>query len=116
MSRLTPSQVLRPRRTRLGRGILWNRIDDIMAYYVYVLFSDKLRKKYIGYTDNVNARIAEHNHGKVPFTSRGVPWKLVYYEAFKNKKDAIAEEKFLKSGKGRERLKFLLEYTMKELE
>jgi hypothetical protein len=31
------------------------------------------------------------------------------YEAFFNKKDALREERFLKSGKGRERIKRLFE-------
>ena len=84
-------------------------------YYVYILFSDKLRKRYIGRTEDLKARLEEHNHGKVPFTSKGLPWKIIHYQAFINKADAIAEEKFLKSGKGRERLKYLLKDTMVQL-
>ena len=42
------------------------------------------------------------------FTRSNGPWKLVYYEAFLNKEDARREELFLKSGKGKERIKYLL--------
>ena len=52
-------------------------------------------------------RVRKQNNGEVPFTSRGVPWKLVYYETFINKQDAVSEEKFLKTGKGRERRNYL---------
>jgi len=38
---------------------------------------------------------------------------LVYYEVFKSEKDARTEEKFLKSGQGRERIKYLLRDTIK---
>jgi len=38
-----------------------------------------------------------------------MPWTLIYYEAFLSKKDARREELFLKTGKGRERLTYLLE-------
>ena len=78
-------------------------------YYVYIIFSEKLKKKYIGSTSNLKARFKEHNSGESIYTAKGIPWKLIYYEAFSSKKDAIREEKFLKSGKGRERIKYLLE-------
>ncbi len=82
-------------------------------YYVYILYSAKLNKKYIGRTDNLKNRMEEHNKGKVPFTSRGLPWVLIYYQAFLNKEDAVSEELFLKTGKGRERIKYLLRNTAK---
>jgi putative endonuclease len=81
-------------------------------FYVYIIYSIKLEKKYIGYCSDLKNRIEEHNKGESRFTSKGIPWKLVYYEAFLSKIDAQKEEKFLKTGKGRERLKFLLEDAM----
>lgn len=84
-------------------------------YYVYILWSDKLNKRYIGQTSDLRARMKEHNGKKVPFTSRGTPWQLIYYEAFHSKKDAMEEEHFLKSGKGRERMKLLLRNTMEKI-
>lgn len=66
-------------------------------------------------TDNLRLRIKQHNNGQTPFTRKGVPWQLIYYEAFINKKDAVGEERFLKTGRGRERLKFLLSGTMSVL-
>ncbi|GAB4286032.1 MAG: hypothetical protein Kow0081_4060 [Candidatus Dojkabacteria bacterium] len=77
-------------------------------YYVYILFSNKLKKFYTGRTTNLKRRLEEHNSKKVPFTSRGCPWDLAFYEAFINEKDSIDEEKFLKSGKERERRSYLL--------
>ena len=76
--------------------------------FVYILYSDKLKKFYTGYTADVFARLKQHNSGETPYTSRGKPWELVYYAWFPTKKDALEEEKFLKSGKGRERRSFLL--------
>ena len=77
-------------------------------YYVYIIFSDKLQKKYIGFSTDLKNRIKEHNKGKCVSTTKGKPWKLVYYEAFVSEKDARREELFLKTGKGRERIKYLL--------
>jgi putative endonuclease len=78
-------------------------------YYVYIIYSKKLDKKYIGSTSNLRERIERHNEKRSKFTSKGCPWELIYYEAFKNKKDAVREETFLKTGKGRERIKNLFE-------
>ena len=59
-------------------------------------------------TEDLKERLSQHNGKFVPFTSRGTPWILVHYQAFIEKEDAIREEKFLKTGKGRERRKYLL--------
>lgn len=84
-------------------------------YYVYIMYSKKLNKKYIGYTQDLKSRLKQHNLGKVVFTSKGIPWQLIYYESFCNKLDAQEEERFLKTGKGRERLSFLLKNTISDL-
>jgi len=76
-------------------------------FYVYILYSERLGKRYIGSTANLKTRIEEHNSGKSVYSSKGIPWKLIYYEAFLNKSDALREEKFLKTGQGRERIKYL---------
>jgi len=78
-------------------------------YYVYILRSEKTKRLYKGFTSDLKGRILEHNRGKTTSTKSRVPWKIIYYEAFENEKDARREELFLKSGKGRERIKYLLE-------
>ncbi len=77
-------------------------------YYVYILKSKINSKLYKGLTSDLKRRVKEHCSGNSKFTSENGPWELVYYEAFNKKDDAIREEKFLKSGKGRERIKYLL--------
>ncbi len=77
-------------------------------YYVYILYSVKRNKLYKGFTENLKQRFGEHNRGKVLSTKSGVPWHLIYYEAFISKTDARREEIFLKTGKGRERIRWLL--------
>jgi len=70
-------------------------------YYVYVIWSEKLRKRYVGSTQNIEKRLEQHNKGKTPFTLRGIPWNLIYHEAFTTRSEALKREKFLKSGAGR---------------
>jgi len=81
-------------------------------YYVYILYSPSHRKIYKGSTNNIKKRLGEHNAGKVLSTKAFTPWKLVYLETFISKSDARREELFLKSGKGRERIKYLLKNTL----
>ncbi|MFN8277304.1 MAG: GIY-YIG nuclease family protein [Chitinophagales bacterium] len=71
-------------------------------FTVYVLYSDSLQKRYIGFTNNINARLKAHNHPQNRgFTKRGQPWQLVYTEVFESKNDAMAREKWFKTGTGR---------------
>ncbi|MCX6766554.1 MAG: GIY-YIG nuclease family protein [Candidatus Moranbacteria bacterium] len=84
-------------------------------YYVYIIVEEKTGRKYIGSTADLKERIQRHNSKRSTFTSRGEFWKLIYYEAFIEKKNALREEQFLKSGKGRERIKYLFEETLSRL-
>ena len=77
-------------------------------YYVYILRSEKNASLYKGLTADLKKRLQQHNSGHSTFTKNKGTWKLVYYEAFLSKKDARREELFLKSGKGKERIKYLL--------
>lgn len=81
-------------------------------FYVYIIQSQRNNKLYKGLTQNLVTRVKQHNNGEVLSTKSGTPWKLIYYESFISKKDARREELFLKTGKGRERLKYLLEDTL----
>ena len=82
-------------------------------YYVYILYSKNKDRLYKGSTSDLRERFRQHSKGEVNSTKTGIPWVILYYEAFVNKTDALREEKFLKSGRGRERLKYLLKETLK---
>ena len=71
-------------------------------FYTYVLRSRKNQKLYYGYTNNLEKRIVEHDSGKDDFTRHNGPWDLVYFEEFTLKTEALKQERFFKSGKGRE--------------
>jgi len=77
-------------------------------YYVYILKSLVSKRRYKGSCMDLKERVKNHNNGKVTSTKSGRPWELIYYEAFVRKDDALREEKFLKTGKGRERIKYLI--------
>ena len=72
-----------------------------MPFYVYVLYSSKLWKTYVGSTSNLETRTISHNVGLKGWTVRGRPWVLIYFETFSSKVEALKREKELKSGNGR---------------
>jgi len=83
-------------------------------YYIYILHSQKDRGLYIGLTEDLQRRIAEHKGGSVTSTRNRLPIKLIHYESFLIKQDAEAREKYLKSGYGRKQLKDSLKNLFKQ--
>jgi putative endonuclease len=67
------------------------------AYFVYMLASGHYGTLYVGVTNDVFRRVAEHREGAVPgFTRRYGVKQLVWYEEHADIHDAIAREKTLK--------------------
>ena len=72
-----------------------------MTYFVYLLGNNKNKKftTYVGYTNNLKKRINLHNAGKGAKFTKGRVWKLMYYEKYQTKKEAIAREYYIKKNK-----------------
>ena len=79
-----------------------------LMYSVYIIYSEKLDKHYIGYSSDVEDRLLKHNRKSKGFSSLGKPWSLVYTESFETKKAAMDREKQLKRWKNRERIESLI--------
>ena len=65
-------------------------------FYVYVLAS-RSRRLYVGVTNNLLFRLAQHRNGECAFTARYRITRLVYFEATGNIRSAIEREKQIKS-------------------
>jgi len=71
-----------------------------MKYFFYILeCSDK--GYYYGSTSNLKERLERHNKGYVSSTQHRRPVKLVYFEEFTNKRDALRRERQFKYGRTR---------------
>ena len=69
--------------------------------YVYLMRSKKHpARKYIGLSNDPQRRLHEHNAGKVPHTSKFLPWKMSVFVWFDDEPQARAFEKYLKIGSG----------------
>jgi predicted GIY-YIG superfamily endonuclease len=70
-------------------------------YYVYLLESlSNAGERYVGCTRNLRERLKRHNAGASAHTAKHAPWRLVTYVAFSNEVQALAFERYLKSGSG----------------
>jgi len=70
-------------------------------FYVYLLESiGQPGQRYVGVTGDLQARLAAHNAGRSPHTSKYAPWRLATYLAFSDEHRATAFERYLKSGSG----------------
>ena len=71
-------------------------------FYVYILQSiDAPEHFYVGYTDDLKRRLAQHNSGGSIHTNKFKPWNLRAYIAFDTAEKAKEFESFLKTGNGR---------------
>ncbi len=76
-----------------------------MKCVLYVLYSKKCDKYYIGHTNNIERRLCEHNDvNHKGWTRYHQPWSLVYTEKSIDRSDAMRKEKYLKSLKSRKRI------------
>ena len=65
-------------------------------YDVYILYSEKRSRYYVGQTSNIADRIERHNQGKVKSTRSGVPWKIVLQIETKDRSEAVILERKIK--------------------
>lgn len=72
-------------------------------YTVYILYSTKFKKKYIGYTSNLIERFKSHNYlATKGYTMRYRPWVVIHTEVFETIEQALFREKQIKGGQGRQ--------------
>jgi len=83
-------------------------------YYIYILLFNN-NQIYTGFTENLKRRFKEHSEGKVASTAKRRPLKLIHYEAYSLKQDALRREKFLKTSDGKRFLKQQLAILFKQI-
>ncbi len=69
-----------------------------MSHFVYLITSKDKKKtiSYVGYTNNLDKRIKLHNSNRGAKFTKGKKWKLIYYEKYKTKVQAMKKEYTLK--------------------
>jgi putative endonuclease len=69
-----------------------------MPSFVYVLGCRTPGRclTYVGWTTDVERRVAQHNAGTGARTTRGRGWVLLYTETFRTRRQAMSREWYLK--------------------
>lgn len=75
---------------------------------IYILSNKRNGTLYTGVTSNLTSRISEHKQNiNCKFTTKYSVKMLVYFEWFETMEAAIAEEKRLKNGNRKQKLKLI---------
>ncbi|MBI2485039.1 GIY-YIG nuclease family protein [Candidatus Uhrbacteria bacterium] len=82
-------------------------------FFVYLIQSESDQRYYIGQTQDLTARLEEHNNGEVPSTCNRVPFRLIGYETYKTRSKARWREYSLK--KSAHRRKQFIEHVSKNI-
>ena len=80
-----------------------------MAYNLYIIYSPKTDRYYIGVSGELENRLARHNKGTSRSTKSGSPeWRLVYKESYESRSLAMKRESYLKRMKSRKLIEKLI--------
>ena len=64
--------------------------------FVYILYSQKSSRYYVGQTADIQKRLERHNRGLVNSIMFGKPWELILSLEVSNRKEAILLERKIK--------------------
>ena len=64
--------------------------------HVYILFSEKSSKYYVGQTADMNERLKRHNEGRSKCTKSGAPWKIIFLKRVESRSEAVLLERKIK--------------------
>ncbi|WP_026495017.1 GIY-YIG nuclease family protein [Butyrivibrio sp. WCD3002] len=72
---------------------------------------------YCGWTNDLDKRISDHNAGKgAKYTKPRLPVKLVYFEAFDTKEEAMSREWHIKQMSREKKMKLISDFSRKDSE
>jgi len=86
-----------------------------LPFCVYILFSHKDFRLYIGFSSNVEERVKKHNSGGTPSTVNRIPLELIFCEFYLFEEDARKREMYFKTTMGKKAIKLMLKNTLEKL-
>ena len=78
-------------------------------FFVYILQSLKDFSFYVGQCDDLDHRMSKHADGMSKYTASKRPLRLVYFECYGSRSEALKREKQIKNMKSRKFIKTLIE-------
>jgi putative endonuclease len=86
-----------------------------MTYFVYILKSLKNDRYYVGYTNNIEKRLIQHNNGKTTGNKYWGPFELTYKEEYDNPTKARKREYYIKRQKSKRFIEALVNGAVVQL-
>ena len=77
-------------------------------FYVYILQSLKDFSFYVGQCNDLDYRMSKHADGQSKYTASKRPLRLVYFEVYKTRNEAIAREREIKRKKSKQYIIWLI--------
>jgi len=77
--------------------------------WIYILYSEKKNRYYVGSTEDIERRLVEHNRGHTEWTRAGIPWQLMASQEVPTLGEARSGERYLKKLKSRLILQKIIE-------
>ena len=88
-----------------------------MAFHVYIIQSLVDGGLYVGHTEDLPRRLAQHSGPyRKTYTAKRGPWKLLYQEEHQTRSEAAQRERFLKSHAGAHEKKVLAGMPVEDME
>jgi len=84
-------------------------------YFVYILYSEKFEKFYVGQTNNIESRLEKHNKGLVNSTMPYIPYCLMFVIQKASRSEAMVLEKKIKNLSKQRILEFIEKYSSQNL-
>mgnify|MGYP000918097448 CR=1 FL=1 len=87
-----------------------------MNFYIYILYSASANKYYIGFSENPQKRLFEHNNPiHTKFTSKYIPWELkAYFFASNDRGKTMKIERYIKNMKSKKYIENLISDTTEQ--
>ena len=70
-------------------------------FFVYILQSMRDFSFYVGQCDDLDCRMSKHSEGMSKYTASKRPWRLVYFEMYESRSEALKREKQIKNMKSK---------------
>ena len=78
-------------------------------FYVYILQSLKDSSFYVGQCEDLDCRMSKHFDGMSKYTASKRPLRLVYFESYPTRQQAILREKEIKKKKSKKYIQYLID-------
>jgi putative endonuclease len=96
-------------------AFLLYKSSAMTSFYVYILFSQSTNNYYIGFSENPERRLSEHNDERnKKWTRNGRPWTILRIIPFESKSEALKAERFIKKQKSRKLIETIVNQGWKE--